>query len=49
MKKGNKRHRSEEQKNTLYNIKILYKVSNDYFSMVSEAKLKELKEQDLKY
>ena len=25
MKKGNKKHRSKEQKNALYNIEILYK------------------------
>ena len=46
-KKGSKKHRSKEQKNTLYNIEMLCKARNsvigffeDYSSMVSEAKLK---------
>ena len=45
IKKGNKKHRSKVQKNTLYNIEMLYKARNqaikfydDYFSMMSEAK-----------
>ena len=55
IKKGNKKHRSKEQKNTLYNIEILYKARNnvieffdDYYSMVSEAKLKATKVTGLK-
>ena len=47
VKKGNKKHRSKVQKNTLYNIEMLCKARNsvigffeDYSSMVSEAKLK---------
>ena len=45
IKKGNKKHRSKEQKNTLCNIEMLYKARNeaikfydDYSSMMSEAK-----------
>ena len=51
IKKGNKKHRSEEQKNTLYNVERLYKARNivieffdDYSLVVSETKLKQLKE-----
>ena len=47
IKKGNKKHRSKEQKNTLYNIEMLYKARSeairfydDYSSMLSEAKTK---------
>ena len=47
VKKGNKKHRSKVQKNTLYNIEMLCKARNsvigffeDYSSIVSEAKLK---------
>ena len=47
MKKRNKRHRSKEQKNTWYNIEMLYKARNeaikfydDYSLMMSEAKTK---------
>ena len=47
IKKGNKKHRSKVQKNTLYNIKMLYKARkeaikfyDDYSSMMSEAKCK---------
>ena len=29
IKKGNKKHRSKEQKNTLYNIEMLYKARNE--------------------
>ena len=50
IKKGNKKHRSKEQKNTLYNIEMLYKARNeaikfydDYSSMMSEAKYKATK------
>ena len=56
IKKRNKKHISKVQKNTLYNIKILYKARNeaikfydDYSSMMSDAKYKQLKEQDLRY
>ena len=49
-KKGNKKHRSKEQKNAQYNIEMLYKTRNsiveffdDYSSMVSKAKLKATK------
>ena len=45
IKKGNKKHRSKVQKNTLYNIEMLYKARNeaikfydDYSSMMSDAK-----------
>ena len=45
IKKENKRHISKEQKNTLYNIEMLYKARNeaikfydDYALMMSEAK-----------
>ena len=55
IKKGNKKHRSKEQKNALYNIEILCKVRNsvieffdDYSSMMSEAKLKASNETGLK-
>ena len=44
IKKGNKKHRSNEQKDALYNIDMLYKAKNsvieffeDYSSVVSEA------------
>ena len=54
IKKGNKKHGSKEQKTSLYNIEMLCKARNsvinfldDYSSMVSEANLKPLKEQDL--
>ena len=47
IKKGNKKHRSKEQKNTLYNIEMYFKARNsvieffdDYSSMVSKTKLK---------
>ena len=50
MKKENKKHRSKQQKNTLYNIEMLYKARNsvieffdEYFSMVSEVKFKATK------
>ena len=53
--KGNKKHRLKEQKNTLYNIEMLYKARNnlikfcdDYSSMVSEANLKATKGTGLK-
>ena len=55
IKKGNKKHRSKEQKNAFYNNEILYKVRNsvveffdDYSSMMSEAKLKASIETGLK-
>ena len=48
IKKGNKKHRSKAQKNTLYNTEMLYKARNkaikfcdDYSSMMSEAKYRE--------
>ena len=51
--KGNK---SKEQKNTLYNIEMLFKAKNEaikfyenYSLMMSEAKVKKLKKQVLKY
>ena len=50
IKKGNKKHRSKEQKNTLYNNEMLCKARNniieffdDYSSILSEAKLKATK------
>ena len=46
IKRGNKKYRPKEQKNTLHNIEVLYKARNsdiaffdDYSSMVSETKL----------
>ena len=55
IKKGNKKHRSKVQKNTLYNIEMLYKARNeaikfydDYSSMMSEAKYKATKGTGLK-
>ena len=45
MKRGNKKHRIKREKNTLYNIDMHYKATNDvikfyddYSSIVSEAK-----------
>ena len=56
IKKGNNKKRSIEGKNALYNIEMRYKARNeaikfydDYSSMVSEAKLKQLKGEDIKY
>ena len=50
IKKGNKKHRSKVQKNTLHNIEMLYKARNkaikfydDYSSMMSEAKYRATK------
>ena len=50
IKKGNKKHRSKEQKNTLYNIEIFYKARkeaikfyNGYSLMMSEVKTKATK------
>ena len=47
IKKGNKKHKSKEQKNTLYNIEMLYKAKSeaitfydDCSSMMSETKTK---------
>ena len=55
IKKGNNKKRSQEQKNALYNIEMLYKARNeaikffdDYSSMVSEAKNKATKGTGLK-
>ena len=55
IKKGNNKHKSKEQKNTLYNIEILYKTRNeaikfydDYSLMMSEAKVKATKGMRLK-
>ena len=55
IKKGNKKHRSKVQKNTLYNIEMLYKARNeaikfydDYSLMMSEAKNKATKGTGLK-
>ena len=48
IKKGDKKHGLKEQKNTLHNTEMVYKARNslieffdDYFLMVSEAKLKQ--------
>ena len=49
IKKGNKKHRSKVQKNTLHNIEMLYKARNkaikfyDYSSMMFEAKYRPTK------
>ena len=55
IKKGNKKYRSKEQKNALYNIEMLYAARNsvielfdDYTSMISEAKPKATKGTGLK-
>ena len=55
IKKANNKHRSKEQKNTLYNIEMLYKARNeaikfydDYSLMMSEAKTKATKGTGLK-
>ena len=55
IKKGNKKNKSKEQRNTLYNIKMLYKARSnaikffdDYSPMVSEAKHKATKGKGLK-
>ena len=55
LKKGNKKHRSKLQKNTLYNIEMLYKERNeaikfydDYSSMMSDAKYRATKGTGLK-
>ena len=56
IKKGNKKHKSKEQKNTLYNVEMLYKARNeaikfydDYSSRCLKQNIKQLKKQDLKY
>ena len=55
IKKGNKKHRSKQRKNTLYKIEMLYKARNeamkfydDYSLMMSEAKNKATKGTGLK-
>ena len=55
IKKENKKHRSKEQKKTLYNTKMFYKARNevikfydDYSLMMSEAKHKATKGTGLK-
>ena len=55
IKKGNKKHISKEQKNTLYKIESLYKARSeaikfhgDYYLMMSEAKYKATKGTGLK-
>ena len=55
IKKGKNNRESKEKKSTLYNIETLYKARNeatkfdgDYFLIVSEAKIKQLREQVLK-
>ena len=54
IKKGNNKHKSKEQRNTSFNIEMLYKARNeaitfyDYYSLMI-LKLEQLKEQDLKY
>ena len=56
IKKGNKKHRSKAQKNTSYNIEMLYKARkkaikfcDGYSSMMSEAKDRETKGTGLNY
>ena len=53
--KGNKKHKSKEQRNSLYSIEMLDKARNsvikffdDYSSMVSEVKLKATKRTGLR-
>ena len=55
IKKGSKKHKSKVQKNTLYNIEMLYKARNeaikfydDYSSMMSAAKYRATKGTGLK-
>ena len=55
VKKGNKKHRSKVQKNTLYNIEMLCKARNsviefsdDYSLTVFKAKRKATKEAELR-
>ena len=55
IKKENKKYKSKEQKNTLYNIEMFYRSRNeaikfydDYSSMMSEAKYKATKGTGLK-
>ena len=55
IKKGNKKHRSKEQKNTLHNIEMLYKVRNqaikfydDYSLIMPQSKTKATKGTGLK-
>ena len=55
IKKGNKKHKSKAQKNTLYNIELLYKARNeaskfydDYSSIMSQAKYRATKGTGLK-
>ena len=55
IKKGNNKHKSKEQKSTLYNVEMLYKTRNkavnsydDYSSMMSEAKYRATKGTGLK-
>ena len=39
IKKGNKKHRSKEQKNTLYNIEMLYKARNEAIKFYDDNSL----------
>ena len=55
IKKGNKKHRSKAEKNTLYSVEMLYKARNeaikfydDYSSMMSETKYRATKGTGLK-
>ena len=55
IKKGNNKRKSQEQKDTLYNIEILYKARNEaikfydgYSLIMSEAKTKAVKGEGLK-
>ena len=55
IKKGNKKHRSKAEKNTLYSVEMLYKARNeaikfydDYSSMMSETKYRATKGTRLK-
>ena len=55
IRKGNNKHKSKEQRNTLYNIEMLYKARkeaiklyDDYSSMMSEAKHRATKGTGLK-
>ena len=56
IKKGNKKHRSKAEKNTLYSVEMLYKARNeaikfyhDYSLLRSESKYRANKEKELKY
>ena len=53
-KRGNKKHKSKEQKNTLYTIEMLHKARNNAIKFLDlqlnlKQNMKQPKEQDFKY